>query len=160
MIELHNLKSAAGSRKKRKRVGRGPASGTGKTAGKGHKGAQSRTGYARRYGFEGGQNPLHRRLPKRGFYHEKRWPVAIVNLDTLNEAFEDGAEVTTEALVQRGLAQDYTGGVKVLARGEVSKKFTLRVQAISGGAREKVEAAGGSVEIVSMTGAEAASEQQ
>lgn len=160
MIELHNLKSAPGSRKNRKRVGRGPASGTGKTAGKGHKGAQARTGYSRRFGFEGGQNPLHRRLPKRGFFHGKRWPVAIVNLDTLNEAFEDGAEVTAQTIVDRGLAQDFVGGVKVLARGEITKKLTLRVQAISGGAREKVEAAGGSVEILSMTGAEAASEQQ
>lgn len=160
MIELHNLKAAPGARKKRKRVGRGPASGTGKTAGKGHKGAQSRTGYARRFGFEGGQNPLHRRLPKRGFHHEKRWPMAIINLDTLNEAFEDGAEVTSLALVERGLAQDFTGGVKVLARGEVSKKLTLRVQAISAGARAKVEAAGGAVEIQPPAGASAPNEQQ
>ena len=160
VIELHNLKKAEGSRKKRKRVGRGPGSGNGTTAGKGHKGQQSRTGYSRHYGFEGGQNPLHRRLPKRGFYHEKRWPVAIVNLDTLEEFFEEGAEVTAEILVKRGYAEELAGGVKILARGEIKKKLSLRVQAISAGAREKIEAAGGSVEILSRTPEKTAAEQQ
>lgn len=146
-MELHNLKSDAG-RKKRKRVGRGPASGTGKTAGKGHKGQKSRAGYSRHYGFEGGQMPLHRRLPKRGFKHETRWPVAVVNVDTLEAAFDTDAEVTADAIVKAGLAKACPGGIKVLGRGALTTKLAVKVQAISPSAQEKIEAAGGSVEIV------------
>ncbi len=152
MIELHNLKKAPGSRKKRKRIGRGPASGTGKTSGKGHKGQQARTGYHAKYAFEGGQNPMQRRLPKRGFNHQKRWPLAVVNLDTIEEAFADGAEISSALLVERGHAADLAGGVKILARGEVKKKFVLYVEAASAGAREKIEAAGGRLEITPRRG--------
>jgi len=151
-MELHTLKSAPGSRKKRKRVGRGHGSGSGKTSGKGHKGQQARSGYSRRAGFEGGQNPLHRRLPRRGFNHESRWPMAIVNLDRLEEFYEDGAEINGEVLVKRGHASDLRGGIKILGRGDLSKKLHLSVQAISASAREKIEAAGGSVQIVPAKG--------
>lgn len=147
-MELHNLKNDPGAKKKRKRVGRGPGSGNGKTSGKGHKGQKSRAGYARHFGFEGGQTPLHRRLPKRGFKHESRSPLAIINLDVLEGAFEAGAEVTAEAVVSAGLVKAARGGIKVLGRGEVTKGLTLKVQAISPGAKQKIEAAGGSVEIV------------
>jgi large subunit ribosomal protein L15 len=149
-MELHNLKNNAGARKKRKRVGRGPGSGHGKTSCRGHKGQKSRAGYSRRLSFEGGQMPLHRRLPKRGFNHADRWPVAVVNIDSLEKAFEAGAEVTTEAIIAAGLARVAKGGVKVLGRGEVSKGFTIKVQAISPSAQKKVEAAGGSIEIVAL----------
>lgn len=147
-MELHNLKNNPAARKKRKRVGRGPGSGHGKTSCRGQKGQKSRAGYSRNFGFEGGQMPLHRRLPKRGFNHANRWPMAIVNLDTLDQAFEAGTDVTTEAIVAAGIARSERGGIKVLGRGEVSKKLTLKVQAISPSAQAKVEAAGGSVEII------------
>lgn len=159
-MELHNLKNNAGARKKRKRVGRGPGSGSGKTAGKGHKGQKSRAGYSRHFGFEGGQMPLHRRLPKRGFNHADRWPMAVVNVDTLESAFEAGTEVTAEAVVAAGLAKSTRGGIKILGRGELTKKLTLKVQAISPGAQQKVEAAGGVVEIVGISAPEAAKAEQ
>lgn len=147
-MDLHTLKSAPGARKNQKRVGRGPASGTGKTAGRGHKGQKSRSGYSMRPGFEGGQMPIHRRLPKRGFYHEKRYPFAPVNLDVLEQAFHDGAEITVDNLRAAGIVKVRRGGVKILGRGELTKRFTLKVQAASANAREKVEKAGGSLEIV------------
>ncbi|HNR33216.1 MAG TPA: 50S ribosomal protein L15 [Candidatus Hydrogenedentes bacterium] len=147
-MDLSGLKSASGARKKRKRVGRGRASGHGKTCGRGHKGQKSRSGVTLRPGFEGGQMPLHRRLPKRGFHHEKRWPTAVVNVDTLERIFDDGTEVTSAMLVEAGLAQALPGGVKVLGRGEIKSRLTLKVQAVSPSARAKIEAAGGSVEIV------------
>lgn len=150
-MELHTLKSNPGARKKRKRVGRGPGSGQGKTAGKGHKGAKARAGYSRRLGFEGGQTPLHRRLPKRGFNHESRSPFAIINLDVLDAAFETGTEITTDMLVAAGVAKSAKGGIKVLGRGEVTKSFTLKVQAISPSAEAKIVAAGGTVQIVETT---------
>ena len=146
-MELHTLKSAPGPRKKRKRVGRGPGSGTGKTAGRGHKGQQSRSGYSKRPGFEGGQMPLHRRLPKRGFHHGTRRPMSVVNVDTLEQNFKDGDTVTAEALVKAQLATETKGGVKILGRGEISKKLTVHVQAISESAKRKIEAAGGSAEV-------------
>ena len=147
-MELHTLSSVPGARKRRRRrVGRGPGSGNGKTAGKGHKGQQARTGYSRHPGFEGGQMPLHRRLPKRGFHHESRRPQAVVNLDTLDRCFEDGALVTAETIATAGLAESLRGGVKILGRGEVTKKLTLEVQAVSASARQKIEAAGGTVSI-------------
>lgn len=145
-MELHTLKSQPGAKKKNRRVGRGPGSGHGKTSGKGHKGQQARSGTSLRAGFEGGQNPLHRRLPKRGFNHAKRLPLAIINLHDLEKAFESGAEISTQDLVKAGLAKDTTGGVKLLARGEVTKKLVVKIQAVSESARLKIEAAGGSVE--------------
>ncbi len=147
-MDLSTLTNATGARKKRKRVGRGPGSGTGKTCGRGHKGQKSRAGYSRRAGFEGGQMPLNRRIPKRGFYHEDRFECVIVNLDTLEKAFEAGAEVTAATVAAAGLGEPGKGGVKILARGEISKKLTLKVDAISASARAKIEAAGGSVELV------------
>ena len=149
-MELHTLKNNAGARKKRKRVGRGPGSGHGKTSCRGQKGQKSRAGYSRRLGFEGGQMPLHRRLPKRGFNHENRWPMAVVNLDSLEKAFETGTEVTAEAIIAAGLARVAKGGIKVLGRGDVTKGFTVKIQAISPSAQKKIEAAGGSVEIVAL----------
>lgn len=147
-LNLSNLKPADGARKKRKRVGRGPGSGTGKTSGSGHKGQQARSGYARRIGFEGGQNPFFRRLPTRGFRHTPRRPMDIVNIDVLEARFNDGDTVTEAALVDLGLAKGLAGGVKVLGRGEVTKKLTLAVHAITPSAKEKIEKAGGKVELI------------
>jgi len=157
-MELSTLKPAEGATKARKRVGRGPSSGHGKTSTKGHKGAQARSGYSRRIGFEGGQNPLHRRLPKRGFNHTKRMPVSVINIDVLENAFEAGTEITADLLVKRGLAKKLAGGVKLLARGDATKAFTIRLQAVSPAAQAKIEQAGGSVEIV--PGAARAAESQ
>lgn len=147
-MELNKLKNAPGARKDAKRVGRGPGSGKGKTSSRGHKGARARSGYSRHYGFEGGQIPLHRRLPKRGFKRSDRYPMAEINVDVLERVFEDGAEVTAEALIKAGLAASRKGGLKLLGRGEVSKKFTVKVQAVTPGARAKIEAAGGTVELI------------
>lgn len=147
-MDLSTLTRGSGARKQRKRVGRGPGSGNGKTAGRGHKGQKSRSGYSRRAGFEGGQMPLHRRLPKRGFNHRDRFPLAIINLDTLNERFEAGVEVTPALLIEAGLVDETKGGVKVLGRGELTKKLTVKAQAVSPGACTKIEAAGGTVEII------------
>jgi large subunit ribosomal protein L15 len=145
-MELHTLTSVPGARKrKRRRVGRGPGSGNGKTAGKGHKGQQARTGYSLHPGFEGGQMPLHRRLPKRGFNHQDRRPQGVVNVDTLDRAFDAGAVITADAIVEAGLADAVRGGIKVLGRGEITKKLDVRVQSISDTAKQKIEAAGGSV---------------
>jgi large subunit ribosomal protein L15 len=159
-MDLSTLESVPGARKQRKRVGRGPGSGTGKTSGKGHKGQRARSGAKQRAGFEGGQMPLHRRLPKRGFRHQKRWPMAIVNVDLLDQSFEDGAEVDTELLLSRHLVPDLRGGVKLLGRGEIQKKIVLRVQAASPGAVAKIEAAGGRVELAPRTAAAGAAGEE
>jgi large subunit ribosomal protein L15 len=148
MMDLSNLSPAPGSVKKRKRIGRGPSSGHGKTSGRGHKGQKSRSGYSRRFGFEGGQMPLNRRLPKRGFNHSERHPLTEINVDVLEESFDDGAEVTLKALLAKHVIKKSSGRVKVLGRGEVTKKLVLKVDAISESARSKVEAAGGSVELI------------
>ena len=145
LSELHRRSA----RKQRKRVGRGPGSGTGKTSGRGHKGQKSRAGYSRRSGFEGGQMPLHRRLPKRGFNHRKRHPLAEVNVGKLDKVFDAGAEVTPQALVEAGLVKACAGGVKVLGAGELTKNLVVKAQLFSAGARQKIEAAGGSVEVLS-----------
>lgn len=155
-MDLSKLRSAPGARKGRKRVGRGTGSGHGKTCGRGHKGQKSRSGVTLRPGFEGGQMPLHRRLPKRGFHHEKRWPMGIVNVDALERTFDDGMEVTSAMLVEAGLAQALPGGVKVLGRGEIKTRLTLKVQAVSPSARVKIEGAGGVIEIVGRESAGAA----
>ena len=144
-MDLSNLKPPKGAKHAKKRVGRGQGSGNGKTAGRGHKGAQSRSGYKFKRGFEGGQMPLHRRVPKRGFHNPFRVEYEIVNLDTLSERFEAGTVVTPELLRERGLV---TGGLqlKVLARGELAKALTVRAHKFSGKAAEKIGAAGGAAE--------------
>ncbi|HIA46377.1 MAG TPA: 50S ribosomal protein L15 [Candidatus Hydrogenedentes bacterium] len=147
-MDLSNLSPAPGAVKKRKRIGRGPGSGHGKTSGRGHKGQKSRSGYSRRFGFEGGQMPLNRRLPKRGFNHSERHPLTEINVDVLAESFEDGAEITLESLLAKHVIKKTSARVKVLGRGEVTKKLVLKVDAISESARSKVEAAGGSVELI------------
>ncbi|HOD50928.1 MAG TPA: 50S ribosomal protein L15 [Candidatus Hydrogenedentes bacterium] len=146
-MDLSTLTQTPGARKKRKRVGRGPSSGHGKTSGKGHKGQNARSGSSRPRGFEGGQMPINRRLPKRGFYHEDRFAMAVVNVAALEKFFEAGAEVTPAALVKAGLVRASRGGVKVLGDGELTKKLSVKVNAVSESAREKIEAAGGSVEL-------------
>jgi large subunit ribosomal protein L15 len=147
-MDLSNITIAPGARKARKRKGRGPGSGNGKTAGRGHKGARARSGYTQKAGHEGGQTPLARRLPKVGFHHESRFPVAIVNLDDIEKAFKAGDAVTPESLVKAKLVDPRKGGVKILGRGEVTKKFAVSANAISGSARAKIEAAGGTVELI------------
>ncbi len=150
-MDLSTLTGRAGIGKNRKRVGRGPGSGTGKTSGRGHKGQKARSGYSHRAGNEGGQMPLYRRLPKRGFNHQKRFPFAVVNLDVLEKHFEEGTEVTADALVQLGIIDGLMkGGLKVLARGEITKKLKFKVNAVSAEARTKIEAAGGTIEIVDL----------
>jgi len=146
-MKLHELQPDPESRSKRKRIGRGVGSGFGKTAGRGTKGHNSRSGGGVRPGFEGGQMPIHRRLPKRGFCNIFRKNFAIVNLRDLN-AFEDGSLVDEKALVQAGLVRGRRDGIKVLGQGEIEKALTLRVDRISRGAREKIEASGGSVEVI------------
>jgi large subunit ribosomal protein L15 len=148
-MSLNNLKPAAGSKFTRKRVGRGPGSGNGKTAGRGNKGAQSRSGYSYKRGFEGGQMPLHRRVPKRGFNNIFRIEYEVVNLDQLEERFDAGTTVTPEALRAVGLVRVRTARIKVLARGEVTKALTVQVHKFSGKAADKIAAAGGRAEAIS-----------
>ena len=144
-MDLSNLKPPKGAKHSKKRVGRGQGSGNGKTAGRGHKGAQSRAGYSSKRGFDGGQMPLHRRIPKRGFHNPFRVEYEVVNIDTLVERFEAGAVITPDVLVAAGLV---TGNspIKVLARGDVSKALTVKVHRFSGKAAEKITAAGGQAE--------------
>jgi large subunit ribosomal protein L15 len=145
---LNNLKPAEGSKFNRKRVGRGPGSGNGKTAGRGYKGAQSRSGWKYKRGFEGGQMPLHRRVPKRGFTNIFRTEYDVVNLDQLEQLFEKGATVTVEALRVAGIVSSRTALVKVLGRGEVTKALTVQAHKFSGKAAEKLAAAGGKAEAI------------
>ncbi len=147
-MKLHELSPVPGSTKERKRIGRGPASGQGKTAGKGHKGQKARAGRGMQIGFEGGQMPLQRRIPKRGFNNIFRKEFAIVNLASLDKAFNDGDTVTIEALVASGLVKKTLDGVKVLGNGELTKKLTVQVNAYSETAKSKIEAAGGKAEVV------------
>ncbi|MBI4161150.1 MAG: 50S ribosomal protein L15 [Acidobacteria bacterium] len=144
---LHGLAPAPGSKRNRKRVGRGRGSGQGRTAGRGDKGQLSRSGYSRRRGFEGGQMPLQRRLPKRGFAGPGREPFAIVNLKQLAD-FPAGAEVTPERLVERGLVRRIRGGVKVLGDGELKVALHVKVHRFSRAAAEKIEKAGGRAEVL------------
>ena len=147
-MSLNNLRPPKGAKHSKKRVGRGQGSGQGKTAGRGHTGAQSRSGFKRKRGFEGGQMPLHRRVPKRGFHNPFRVEYEVVNLDTLAARFDAGTLVTPELLNERGLVSGVRRPVKVLARGEVGKALTVRAHKFSGKAAEKIAAAGGSTELI------------
>ncbi|MBU0973800.1 MAG: 50S ribosomal protein L15 [Proteobacteria bacterium] len=144
-MQLHDLAPAPGSRKNRKRVGRGPGSGTGKTAGKGHKGLKARSGGSVRPGFEGGQMPIYRRLPKRGFTNIFKTNNAVLNIGDLDR-FDDGATIDMDALRQVGLVKGSVDGAKLLGNGETTKKFALKNILVSKVAKEKIESAGGSIE--------------
>jgi large subunit ribosomal protein L15 len=146
-MDLSNLRPPKGATHSKKRVGRGQGTGQGVQAGRGHKGAKSRSGFHHQRGFEGGQMPLHRRVPKRGFNNIFRVEFDVVNLDTLEERFEAGSEVTIDLLRERGLV-GRAGRVKVLARGEISKALTVHAHKFSGKAAESIAAAGGRVEVV------------
>ncbi len=145
-MKLHELSPAAGSAKKSFRVGRGPASGNGKTAGKGHKGQKARSGNVRP-GFEGGQFPIYRQLPKRGFNNKFATNYAIVNVSALN-VFEDGAVVDLAALLEKKIVRKELDGLKVLGNGEITKKLTVKAAIFSASAKEKIEAVGGKTEEV------------
>jgi large subunit ribosomal protein L15 len=147
-MSLNNLRPPRGARRNRKRVGRGPGSGHGKTATRGSKGAKSRSGFRFKRGFEGGQMPLHRRVPKRGFHNPFRVEYAVVNLDTLAEVFDAGSSVTPELLRERGLVRLAHAPVKVLGRGEISKQLTVHAHKFSGSAAQKIAAAGGAAELI------------
>jgi large subunit ribosomal protein L15 len=146
-MKLHELKPSEGSRSSRKRIGRGIGSGTGKTSGKGHKGQNARSGGGVRPGFEGGQTPLFQRLPKRGFTNINRKEFAIVNLDTLNR-FEEGTEVTPALLIETGVVSSEKSGIKILGNGTLDKKLTVKAHKFSASAKEAIENAGGSTEVV------------
>lgn len=147
-MKLHELTPAAGSKKDVKRIGRGAGSGQGKTAGKGHKGQKARAGRGMRPGFEGGQMPLQRRIPKRGFNNIFAKEIAIVNVAALDQRFNDGDVVDVAALVKSGLVKNELDGVKVLGNGEITKKLTVQANAFSNSAKEKIEAAGGKAEVI------------
>ena len=146
-MRLDELQPAEGSKFSAKRVGRGIGSGTGKTSGKGHKGQNARSGGGVRPGFEGGQMPLYRRLPKRGFTNIFAKKYVSVNVEVLDK-FNDGDEVTAESLLQKGIISKTLDGVKILGRGEVTKKLTVKVAKISESAKEKIEKAGGKAEVM------------
>ena len=151
-MDLSNLKPPHGATHSKKRVGRGQGSGQGVQAGRGHKGAKSRSGFKHKRGFEGGQMPLHRRVPKRGFHNPFRKEFEVVNLDTLAERFDAGVEITPELLRERGLV-GRVGPVKILARGDISKALTVRAHKFSGKAAEKIAAAGGTADVLAQAGA-------
>jgi large subunit ribosomal protein L15 len=146
MMKLHELSPAAGSAKDAYRKGRGPGSGNGKTAGKGHKGQNARSGGGVRPGFEGGQIPLYRKHPKRGFNNKFAKIYTIVNVEQLN-VFEDGAVVDLEALMAKRIVRKVVDGVKILGNGELTRKLTVKATVFSASAKEKIEAAGGKIEV-------------
>ena len=146
-MKLHELSPAEGSTAPAWRKGRGAGSGNGKTAGKGHKGQNARSGGGVRPGFEGGQIPLYRKLPKRGFHNKFATVYSIVNVDALN-VFEDGATVNLEALMEKGIIRKANDGLKVLGNGEITKKLTVEASVFSATAKEKIEAAGGKTEVI------------
>ena len=146
-MKLHELSPAPGSVSKRKRVGRGHGSGNGKTAGKGHKGQNARSGGGVRIGFEGGQMPLTRRIPKRGFNNIFATEYTVVNVADLEARFENGAVIDTDALIDAGLVTKVLDGVKVLGNGEVTKSFTVKAAKFSESAKAKIESAGGKAEV-------------
>ena len=145
-MKLHDLKPAVGATTAPKRLGRGTGSGLGKTSGKGHKGAKARSGGGKRPGFEGGQMPLTMRLPKRGFTNKWRVEYATVNVERLN-IFEDGEVVSPVELIQAGILKNVQDGVKILGNGEITKKLTVKATKFTQAAKEKIEAAGGKVEV-------------
>lgn len=147
-MKLHELSPVEGSKKGAKRIGRGHGSGWGKTAGKGHKGQKARAGHGMRPGFEGGQMPLQRRIPKRGFNNIFAKEIVIVNVGTLEKKFENGATVDTEALIKAGIIKNSFDGVKMLSNGTLTKSLTVKANAFSKSAKEKIEAAGGKAEVV------------
>jgi large subunit ribosomal protein L15 len=147
-MDLSNLKPAEGSKHAKKRVGRGQGTGQGVQAGRGHKGAKSRSGFKFKRGFEGGQMPLHRRIPKRGFHNLFRTEYAVVNLDMLAERFDAGTTITPALLVEKGLINNARRPIKVLARGDIAKKLTVQAHKFSGKAAEKIAAAGGAAEVL------------
>lgn len=146
-MKLHELRPAEGARKAPKRVGRGTGSGLGRNAGKGEKGQKSRSGGGVRLGFEGGQMPLYRRLPKRGFTNIFAKEYAEINVERLN-IFEDGTEITPELLLEKGIVKKAKNGVKILGNGELQKKVTVKAAKFTKAAVEKIEAAGGKVEVI------------
>lgn len=148
-MKLHELSPADGSVRNRYRKGRGPGSGNGKTAGKGHKGQNARAGGGVRPGFEGGQSPLHRRIPKRGFKNARfKKDYAIINLGTLDKRFADGDEVTVEKLLEAKIIKKELCGLKILANGELTKKLTVKAKVFSENAKNKIEALGGKAEVM------------
>ena len=146
-MKLNQLTATPGATKERKRIGRGYGAGTGKTAGKGHKGQKARAGHGQRPGFEGGQMPMQRRLPKRGFNNIFAKEIGSINVGSLNK-FEDGASVDAAALVEAGIIKKTCDGVKILSNGELKKKLTVKANAFSQAAKEKIEAAGGKAEVI------------
>jgi large subunit ribosomal protein L15 len=146
-MKLNELKPAEGSRKKEVRVGRGTGSGRGKTSCRGHKGQNARSGGGVRPGFEGGQMPIYRRLPKRGFKNIWAKQFAEVNIETLNR-FDDGAEIDAVALVESGILKNVYDGIRILGKGEITKKLTVRAQGFTKSAVQKIEAAGGKTEVI------------
>ncbi len=146
-MNLHELSPAEGAKKSSKRIGRGHGSGWGKTAGKGHKGQKARSGGSIRPGFEGGQMPLQRRIPKRGFNNIFAKNIVAINVSAL-EAFDDGADVTTEAIIEKGIVKKSYDGIKILGNGTLTKKLNVKVAAFSESAKQKIEAAGGKAEVV------------
>jgi large subunit ribosomal protein L15 len=146
-MKLENLTAAPGSNREVKRIGRGHGSGNGKTAGKGHKGQKARAGHGMRPGFEGGQMPLQRRIPKRGFNNIFADDITAINVERLN-AFDNGAVVDAAALVKAGVVSKIVDGVKILGRGELTKKLTVKANAFSESAKQKIEAAGGKAEVI------------
>jgi large subunit ribosomal protein L15 len=149
-MELNDLKPAPGATRSRRRIGRGPGSGHGKTAGKGHKGQKSRSGYSRRFGFEGGQMPLTRRIPKRGFFNRSRVEFQVVNLRDLERVFENGETVSLELLAAKGLVKKAHQPVKILGMGELTKKLEIQAHKFSNSAQASIEKAGGSCEVVTL----------
>ena len=146
-MKLHELKPAFGATTAPKRLGRGTGSGLGKTSGKGHKGAMARSGGGKRPGFEGGQMPLVRRLPKRGFYNPFRTEYVAINVDRL-EVFEDGMTVTPVELIEYGIIKKIGDGIKIMGNGELTKKLTVQAAKFTATAKEKIEAAGGKAEVI------------
>ena len=146
-MKLNQLTATPGATKERKRIGRGYGAGTGKTAGKGHKGQKARAGHGMRPGFEGGQMPMQRRIPKRGFNNIFAKEIVSINVGTLNK-FEDGASVDAAALIEAGILKKDCDGVKILSNGTLTKKLTVKANAFSAAAKEKIEAAGGKAEVI------------
>lgn len=147
-MNLNQLKPVEGSRKKRKRVGRGPGSGHGKTSCRGHKGQNARAGGGTRRGFEGGQMPLQRRLPKRGFYNPFKKEFAIVNLNSLERLFTEGSNISPEDFIKFGIIGKVLDGVKILGKGDLTKRLKVKAHKFSEAAAEKIRAAGGEIEVI------------